>query len=204
MATNNTPVPKSPQSKPNPTAADRSGKDHVETQALFEQFFEASPDGVLVVDSQGFITRVNAQTEKMFGYSRTDLQGKPIEALVPDRFRKAHEAYRGNYQGSPQMRPMGEGMELFAKHRDGSEFPVEIMLSPIRSGDETMILTVVRDITLRKHAEDALRTSEEQLQSILDNSTTVIYVKDLESRYLRVNRRFEEIYDIPRGQDRRR
>ncbi|HKT12132.1 MAG TPA: sigma 54-interacting transcriptional regulator [Terriglobia bacterium] len=173
---------------------------NTETHALFEQFFEASPDGVLVVNSKGLITRVNAQTEKMFGYSRSELQGQPIEILVPDRFHQAHERDRRNYQDAPHMRAMGAGLELFAKRGDGSEFPVEIMLSPINSSEETMVLTVVRDITLRKQAQDALRTSEQQLQSVLDNSTAVIYVKDLESRYLRVNRRFEEIYNIAKGQ----
>ena len=171
-----------------------------ETQALFEQFFEASPDGVLVVNSEGLITRVNAQTEKLFGYSRSELCGQPVEVLIPDRFRKIHTADRDIYQDAPRMRPMGGAQELFGKRRDGSEFPAEIMLSPIKTNGETIVLTVVRDITERKRAEDALRTSEEQLQSILDNSTTVIYVKDLESRYLRVNRRFEELYNIPRGQ----
>ncbi len=171
-----------------------------ETQTLLEQFFEASPDGVLVVDTAGLIKLVNAQTEKMFGYSRSELQGQPIELLVPDRFRKAHAQDRNKYQGAPVMRPMGGALELFAKRSDGSEFPVEIMLSPIKSTRQTMVLTVIRDITLRKRAEDALRTSEEQLQSILDNSTAVIYVKDLENRYLRVNRRFEELCNIPHGQ----
>jgi formate hydrogenlyase transcriptional activator len=171
-----------------------------ETQALFEQFFESSPDGVLVVNSEGTITRVNAQTEKLFGYSRTELCGQPVEVLIPDRFRKAHTADRDGFQGAPRMRPMGGVQELFGKRRDGSEFPAEIMLSPIKTNRETIVLTVVRDITERKRAEDALRTSEEQLQSILDNSTTVIYVKDLESRFLRVNRRFEELWGIKKGQ----
>ena len=186
--------------QPDTAAPKALDNEQSETRTLFEQFFEASPDGVLVVDTAGLIKRVNAQTEKMFGYSRSELQGQPIELLVPDRFRKAHTQDRRKYQDAPHMRPMGGSLELFAKRNDGSEFPVEVMLSPIKSTEQTMVLTVVRDITLRKRAEDALRTSEEQLQSILDNSTTVIYVKDLESRYLRVNRRFEELYNIPHGQ----
>ena len=199
MALNNNSGQENPKAPSGPSAPKPAGKEQEETQSLFEQFFEASPDGVLVVDSGGQITRVNAQTEKLFGYSRSELRGQPIELLIPDRFRKAHARDRGIFQTGPYMRPMGEGMELFAKRRDGSEFPVEVMLSPIRSGEDTVVLTLVRDITLRKHAEDALRTSEGQLQSILDNSTTVIYVKDLESRYLRVNRRFEDLYHIERG-----
>lgn len=171
-----------------------------ETQALFEQLFESSPDGVLVISSEGLITRVNAQTEKMFGYTRAELQEQPIELLVPDRLREAHARDRCNYQAEPRMRGMGVGLELFAKRKDGSELPVEIMLSPIETKEGPVVLSVVRDITRRKKAAEALRTSEQQLQSILDNSTAVIYVKDLEGRYLRVNRRFEEIYNIGKGQ----
>ena len=170
-----------------------------EAEVLFEQFFESSPDGVLVVNSEGLITRVNARTEELFGYARSELRGLPIEILVPDRFRKAHESDRRNYQADPRMRGMGMGLELYAKRKDGSEFPVEIMLSPIASTEGTVVLSVVRDITKRKQAEDALRTSEQQLQSILDNSTTVIYVKDLEGRYIRVNQRFEKLYGIEKG-----
>ncbi len=170
-----------------------------DSELLFEQFFESSPDGVLVVNSSGLITRVNAQTEKMFGYGRSELQGQPIEILVPDRFRKAHEEERERFQDNPHMRAMGAGLELFAKRKDGSEFPVEIMLSPIESSEGPVVLSVVRNITRRKKAEDDLRTSEQQLQSILDNSTTVIYVKDLQGRYLRVNKRFEDLYRIEKG-----
>src|SRR5579884_1423163 len=171
-----------------------------EARAMFEQFFECSPDAVLVVNSEGLITRVNKLAEQMFGYTRAELTGQRIELLVPDRFRKEHEKDRANYQSQPHMRPMGAGLELFAKRKDGTEFPVEIMLSPLETPEGKVVLSVVRDITRRKNAEDALRTSEQQLQSILDNSTTLIYVKDLEGRYLRVNRRIEELYEIPKGQ----
>lgn len=200
MASSDAPNQETLRSQNDQTPAEGAGNGQEETPALFEQFFEASPDSVLVVDSKGLITRVNAQTEKMFGYSRSELLGQPIEILVTDRFRKAHERYRSDYQAGPHLRTMGSGLELLAKHKDGREFPVEIMLSPIETRKGTIVLSVVRDITRRKQAEDALRTSEEQLQSILDNSTTVIFVKDLESRYLRVNRRFEELYNIPKGQ----
>jgi len=105
----------------------------LESQALFEQFFESSPDGVLVVNSEGLITQINKQTEKMFGYGREELQGQPIETLIPDQFRSAHEKERSNYLREPHMRAMGAGLELFAKRKDGTEFPVEIMLSPIES-----------------------------------------------------------------------
>lgn len=176
--------------------AELPSKGSEETSSLFEQFFEAAPNGVLVVNAEGLITRVNAQTEKMFGYSRSELRGQHINILVPDRFRKAHEDYRRDCLSEPHMRSMGSGLEMLAKRKDGSEFPVEIMLSPVESQEGAVVLTVVRDITVRKRAEDALRTSEEQLQSILDNSPAIILVKDLQGRYIRVNKRFEGLYGI--------
>lgn len=173
-----------------------------ETQALFEQLFESAPDGVVVTNAEGMITRVNAQTEKMFGYERSELQGQPIEVLVPDRFREEHVKERQRYGADPHMRAISSGLELIAKRKDGSEFPVEIMLSPIENNGGLVVLAVIRDITRRKRAEDALRTSEQQLQSILDNSATVIYLKDLEGRYARVNRRFTALFGIDNDQAR--
>src|SRR5579885_3693162 len=90
-----------------------------EARAMFEQFFECSPDAVLVVNSEGLITRVNKLAEQMFGYTRAELTGQRIELLVPDRFRKEHEKERANYQSQPHMRPMGAGLELFAKRKIG-------------------------------------------------------------------------------------
>lgn len=173
--------------------AEESLKD---TQALFEQLFESSPYGILVVSSDGLITRMNAQTEKMFGYKRSELKGQPIEVLVPDRLRTAHVRSRHDYEAHPRMRTMDIGLELFAKRKDGSEFPAEIMLNPVQTNEGPIVLTVVRDITRRKRAEEAVRISEQQLQSILDNSPTIIYVKNLEGRYIRVNKRFEALYGI--------
>jgi len=173
-----------------------------ETQALFEQLFESAPDGVVVTDAGGSIMRVNAQTEKMFGYERAELQGRPIEVLVPERFWESHVDHLRGYRADPHLRAIGSGLELYAKRKDGTEFPVEIMLSPIQNNESLVVLAVVRDITKRKRAEEALRTSEQQLQSILDNSPTVIYLKDLEGRYVRVNQRFAELLGIGKDEAR--
>ena len=174
-----------------------------ETQALFEQLFESAPDGVLVADAEGVITRVNSQTEKMFGYKRAELIGQSIEILVPDRFREVHVGHRKAYRADPHLRAMGSGLDLYAKRKDGTQLPVEIMLSPIQDGNGGLVvLAVVRDITKRKRAEEALKASEQQLQSILDNSTTLIFLKDLEGRYLRLNRSFAEVLGISQAQAR--
>ena len=95
------------------------------------RFLEAAPDAIVVADGTGTIVIVNAQTEKLFGYRREDILGKPLETLVPGRFRGRHMGHRTHYFSEPQVRSMGSGLELYGLHSDGTEFPVEISLSPI-------------------------------------------------------------------------
>jgi len=99
----------------------------------FESFFEAAPDSVVILGKDGLILLVNAQTEKLFGYHRNQLVGKPVEILVPERYRAEHPAHRSAYFSAPKVRPMGSGLELQGMRRDGTEFPVEISLSPIET-----------------------------------------------------------------------
>ena len=138
-------------------------------QAIFEQLFESSPDGIVVTDRQGLIVQVNAQTEAMFGYARSELIGRPVEALMPLRFQGAHEGYRLQYNAQPRSRAMGAGVELHGRRKDGTEFPADIMLSPVKTGEGQLVLAVVRDVTARKRAEDALRESEARLRSIVES-----------------------------------
>jgi PAS domain S-box-containing protein len=113
-----------------------------------------------MADRQGTIIRANQQAEKIFGYAQHELLGQPIENLVPEKLHDLHRIYRSGYYAAPSTRSMDEGLELRSKRKDGSEFPVEIALSPVRSGGEIQVLAVVRDITERKLGEDALRESE--------------------------------------------
>jgi two-component system, LuxR family, sensor kinase FixL len=131
-----------------------------ETETLFRSLLESAPDAMVIVDAQGLINLVNSQTEKLFGYERKELLGKPVEHLVPARFRKRHQDHRGLFARNPHVRPMGTGMELFAVRRDGSEFPVEISLSPIATGRELLMSAAIRDITERKRAERLLQEKE--------------------------------------------
>jgi PAS domain S-box-containing protein len=124
-------------------------------EAKFRGLLESAPDSILIVRQDGCIDLVNGQAESMFGYRREELLGQPIEMLVPTRFRKAHLEHRAQYQSAPRTRAMGAGMELFARRKDGREFPVEVSLSPNRAGGEALTITVIRDITERRRAEEA-------------------------------------------------
>jgi PAS domain S-box-containing protein len=124
-----------------------------QAQAAFETFYEQPPDATILVDENGKINRVNAAAEAMFGFSRERMLGQAIEMLVPERIRDIHVAYRGRYMKDPKIRNLGVGLQLFAQHADGSEFPVDIMLSPITLEQRRLVLAVVRDITERKRVE---------------------------------------------------
>lgn len=138
--------------------------------ALFEQLFESSPDAILVTAADGQNREANLQAERLFGYSRGELIATTIETLIPERFRKHHSQYHRGYHVNPHARPMGAGLDLFAKRRDGSEFPVDIMLSPVQTEDGQVALAVVRDITERKQTQVALRRSEERFRLLIDGA----------------------------------
>jgi len=135
-------------------------------ETLYQRIFEYSPDALLVVDPTGCITLVNAHAETLFGYDRSELVGKPVEVLVPPRFARHHAGHCAGFNAQAHSRPMGAAVELFALRKDGSEFPVDIMLSPMFMKGHPLTLCVVRDITERKSAADKLRQQAEELQKL--------------------------------------
>ena len=127
----------------------------------FQSIVEAAPDAMLIVDRHGRIALINGQVEQLFGYARQELVGQAVELLVPERFRSRHPTYRATYSGDPHPRPMGSGLELWGRRKDGSQFPVEISLSPVASGEGGLVVAAVRDVTERKRLEEIRRKSEE-------------------------------------------
>ncbi len=135
-----------------------------EDDARFRELLEGAPDASLIVDQEGRIQFVNTRAVTLFGYAPEELLGRPLEILVPDRFRETHVRHRVGYAVNPHPRPMGSGLELFARRKDGSELPVEISLGPIRTEKGVLVACSVSDISERKQAEEKIRYLNESLK----------------------------------------
>lgn len=134
---------------------------------VFQRVVEAAPNPMVIIDLGGRIVLVNAEAERLFGYTRAELTGKSIEALVPERFRERHPALRLGFFAEPQSRPMGLGRDLYALRRDGSEFPVEIGLNPIKTDEGTLVLSSIIDLSPRKRVEERFRRVVEAAPSAM-------------------------------------
>ncbi|MDZ7643103.1 MAG: PAS domain-containing sensor histidine kinase [Woeseiaceae bacterium] len=149
-----TPIEEGPELLVASTIRDVSAVDA--SEEYFRHLLDAAPDAMIIVDERGRIAIANDQSERMFGYAREDLVGKPIETLLPQSVRRRHVRHREEYGRDPRLRPMGSGMALYARRADGSEFPVEISLSPVRGASGSFVSSVIRDVTERKTMEAAL------------------------------------------------
>ncbi|MEU1166956.1 PAS domain S-box protein, partial [Streptomyces sp. NPDC005921] len=156
----------------------------------FRGLLEAAPDAMVIVDGQGIIKLVNAQTEALFGYRREELLGHPVELLMPHRFRTQHTLHRGGYSANRQVRPMGAGLELHGLRKDGTEFPVEISLSPMETADGLLVSAAVRDVSDRKAAEARIN----ELAALVESSQDAILAKTLDGDITYWNAAAQDLY----------
>ena len=137
----------------------------------FTKFIDIIPDAIVIVDESGTIKYINNQTEELFGFSKQDLIGKTVEELIPYRSREKHTEERSKYSRNPKKRQMGSSLDLFGRKRDGSEFPVDIMLSPLETQEGPLVISVIRNITERKNIEVGLKKQTRQLEDLLSTLT---------------------------------
>jgi PAS domain S-box-containing protein len=195
-------------------AVSEMGRDPTAQRTLAEtllspSILEAIPDAVAAVNEQGVIIQVNSQAETLFAYTRDELIGQKVEMLVPERQRAGHGQHRADYHQKPKIRRMGSGLDLYGRRRDGSEFPVEISLSPVTTENGVVVLSAIRDISDRKRIEDELRRAHEELDRrksrelrdsqnrlalIVDSSQDAIIGKNLDGLITHWNKGAEQMY----------
>ncbi len=179
-------------------ASIRDSRERQRSDARLRGLLEAAPDAMVIVDEAGTIVLINGQTECLFGYGREELIGHSVDMLLPERFRGRHAAHRTRYFAAPRVRSMGEGLDLYGIRKDGTEFPVEISLSPLETETGMLVTAAVRDVTDRKRDEEALARERDLLDSLMDNVPDSIYFKDKASRFTRINRAQARVLAVER------
>jgi PAS domain S-box-containing protein len=186
------------------TCLDRHGRSVEQTNLAerrwsddaFHQVFESVPDGIAIADDQGEIVLVNAQTERLFGYARHELLGQPIEILIPERFREKLPRHAAIYLADPHVRPMGSGLQLYALRKDGSEFPAEIGLSPLETEGGVLVTVIIRDVTDREQAAEAVREAGILAEAIVQTVREPLLVLNADLRVQSANRSFYQTFQV--------
>jgi PAS domain S-box-containing protein len=186
-------------SAPEPSVA-ATGRESLPNVSAQNAVLEASPNAIVGVDAKGAIVYVNPQVRTTFGYDRDEVVGQPIELLLPERVGERHVAHRDAFFGHPVARPMGIGMDLAGRRKDGTEFPAEISLSPVETANGRLVFATVVDITARKKSEAALAESERRFRAVLEASPNAVVAVDARARIVYVNPQVEETFGYRRDE----
>ena len=166
----------------------------LQSDELFRQLVESAPDALVLVNEAGQIMLTNRQTQSLFGHDAKALVGQPIEVLIPERYRAGHEGHRSRFAATARVRPMGSGLELFGLRKDGSEFPVEISLSPLAIGSRRLVSASIRDISARREAEASAKLLSQRLFSAVESFHGSLSLYDANDRLILCNSTLRAVY----------
>jgi PAS domain S-box-containing protein len=158
--------------------SERNAREEVRAMDRFRELLEAAPDGIIEVDADGKIVLLNAATQELFGYSREELLGESVDMLLPVNLRQRHAGHRFRYLSNPVSRPMGSDLQLYGRRKDGSEFPVEISLSPVKSAEGFRASAIIRDVSERKRAEQVMREMHERFTADLSSANRELELRN--------------------------
>ncbi len=179
------------------TERKRAEEARQESEERLRSIVQSTGDAIILMDTQGKVAFWNKGAEKTFGYTSEEMVGHPVARIVPQRFREAHQRGVERVAAAGRLTVQADMFKLVGLRRDGTEFPLEFSLAAWTAKSTVFITGIIRDISERTRAEAALRESEERFRAIMDNSPAFIFIKDVEGRYLQVNRRFETAFHLP-------